>query len=376
MRYYRLVTMPPILGAILFLSFCEDNPVDQLGPCEENTPDSLSSCDITANVTHGEPHGKLVFFMKDTTVGLPGLYTMNLDGSDLRIIAAPGDTIQNPDGSLHIVPNHAGFANPRWSPDGKMIACGYEAAFDISSLLLMRADGTNKRILSLSYGSAYRPQWSPEGERILFMRGVYLGAIVATGIIDTAGRNDRDFEIAGEAPYFFECDTLWFYNYAQGDYQWGPSGDQIYAIARVNKPPETGYVIGTSLENEVYCLNATEGTIEQRVTNNNMDEGGFKISPDGSNLAYKRGKYGETNTFYLIRLTEPCFVEILILATVDVFWNWSNDSRYIVFAKDENPDPYRNEDLYLYMVDIDNPDEITKLTSFQAYMPDLFVPVD
>ena len=198
---FHLAHFSLMLTAILFLTSCGKNPIG----------------------SDADQQAKLVFSMIDTLVGTPGLYTMNLDGSDLQAIATPGDSIILHNGSYHIVPEHAGFLNSRWSPDGTMIACGYEVAFDISTLLLMNADGTNKRILPLRSGSAYQPQWSPEGDRLLYMRGI-LGAVVAMGIIDTSGKNDHDFVISGgeppHTPVIFKNDSIWIYSYASHDFQW------------------------------------------------------------------------------------------------------------------------------------------------------------
>lgn len=324
----------------------------------------LLACENGSPVTsEGEPEAKLVFVMLDSTVGPPGMYTMNLDGSELAPIAVVGDSIRKTDGSYLVIPESTGCENPRWSPDGQKVACGYSHGPHMSTLVLMNADGTNKHFLPRIAG--YQPQWSPQGDRLLFARAAW-SSIAGPAIVDTSGENDRDFKIAGDPPRIFEEDTVWFH----GDYQWGSTGKEIYGIASVNVRP-TSY--GTPLENEIFSLDSEAGTIIERMTHNHINEGGFRLSPDGRYVAFRRGKYGQPNNFFVLSLKDGELTEIPIDNTVNFFWNWSSDSKKIVFAKDEDPDPYSNQDYYLYMVDIKEPTEIVKLTSFQAFMPDLFI---
>ncbi len=334
-----------------------------------------SFCGKDPNGPEEESQAMLVFVMTDTTVGPLGLYTMNLDGSELIPVAVEGDTVVFPGdwGDKYVIGKSSApsiMEYPHWRPDGEEIVCQLMWAFEGYVIMIMNADGSDKHVLRQVSSAARWPRWSPEGDKILFMRSGYAGAVFATGIVDSNGKNDHDFKIAGEPPRVFEGDTVWFH----GDYQWGPTGSQIYAIARLNKEPESPHLVGEWPENEIYSLNSTTGTIEQRITQNNVSEEGFRLSTNGQYAAFKRGKYGQANSFWTLSLDNGEVSEIPVDNTVGAFWNWSNDSQKIVFAKDENPDPYRNEDLYLYMVDIDQPDEITKLTPFMAREPDLFIP--
>lgn len=309
-----------------------------------------------------ERQAKLVFVTSDTTVGVPGVYTMNLDGSELTPVAVKGDTVffPGPWGQEYIIGETTGpslLLYPRWSPDGKKLVAQLMWAFEGYVIMVMNEDGTNKHVLWQVRSAAKRPQWSPEGDRLLFMRSGALGVVFARGIVDANGQNDRDFMRSDEGQHIFEGDTVWF----GGDFQWGPTGQFIYATAQINE------------KNEIFNLDSETGTVIERMTHNDIDEEGFRLSRDGKYATSKSGKYGYTNKFLVLSLEDGGLIEIPIDNTVDYFWNWSSDSKKIVFAKDENPDPYRNEDYYLYMVDIDEPTEIVKLTSFQAVNPDLFI---
>ena len=334
-----------------------------------------SFCGKNPNGPEEESQAKLVFVMMDTTVGALGLYTMNLDGSELIPVAVEGDTVVFPGhwGDNYVIGKSSApslMEYPHWSPDGGKIVCQLMWAWEGYVIMIMNADGSDKHVLWQVRSAAQRPQWSPEGDKILFVRSGYLGAVFATGIVDASGENDYDFATAVDSPYVFEGDSVWFY----GDYQWGPTGKMIYATARVNKPIAWGeYKVGDVLENEIFSLDSYTGAILGRMTRNRIDEDRFRLSPDGRYAAFKRGKYGQANSFFVLSLDNGEATEIPADNTVDAFWNWSNDSQKIVFAKDENPDQYRNEDLYLYMVDIEQPDELTKLTPFMAREPDLFI---
>jgi len=311
--------------------------------------------------------------MIDSTVGPFGVYTMNLDGSELKPIAIPGDTVYfpgGPTGDYYVIESYFPLSNPRWSPDGQKVVCTLMWTFEGYAIMLMNADGSNKHVLSTVWASAQQPQWSPEGDRILFMRSGYLGAVFATGIVDTNGENDRDFEIAGDTnPYIFEGDSVWFV----GDYQCGPTGNLIYGSGFVNKRPKSPNLVGSNPENEIFSFDSNTGRVLRRLTRNDLDEGAFQLSKDGRYVAFRRDDSPERSSFFILSLVDASMRQVGVDGRVDFFWNWSTDSKRIVFAKDENPSPWR-ENLYLYMLDVERFAASRKLTSFQAREPDLFIP--
>ena len=341
------VAVPALVAVLLLGGACNSNPLPSDGA--------------------GNPLGKLVFTMTDTTIGPPGTYTMNVDGTALTHIAGDGDTVDYAGswGNKFILSNIGHFqllSYPQWSPDGQKILCEFQWLIDAgNAIMIMNSDGSDKHVLDKVRSGGFRPQWSPEGDKILFRRSP-----IGTGIVDADGENDHDFIIAGVPPRIFEGDTVWFH----GDYQWGPTDDEIYAIASVNIKPVT-YAL---LDDEIYSLHTQTGLVLERLTRNDVDESSFRLSPDGRYAAFTSGKYGSPSTFHVIALGTGEIMDIPVDNTVSRIWNWANDSRTIVFSKDMNPDPDRNGDRSLYMVDIDRPDELIKLTSFFANHPDLFIP--
>ncbi len=334
----------------------------------------LQTCKDKGNPVNGQgsPQGKVVFAMIDSTIGPGGIYTMNLDGTNLRAVAKPGDTVrfpQGPTGDIYILNEYWPLFYPRWSPDGKKIVSELMWAFEGYVIMLMNADGTNKHVLSKVRSAALQPQWSPEGDKFLFMRSGYLGAVFATGIVDTSGDNDRDFRIAASAiPYLFEGDSVWF----SGNYRWGPRGDIIYGIGSVNRKPPGEYIVGSNLQNEIFAFDTQTGEVLERLTRNDRDEYGFQVSPQGDRIAFDRG-ITQKARFYVLSLSTGSTDSILLNAPISFSWNWCSEGKRIVFSMDENPNPWR-ESLYLYVLEINNPASLKKITHFNAREPDLYIP--
>jgi dipeptidyl aminopeptidase/acylaminoacyl peptidase len=329
----------------------------------------LLSCDKGNPIIGQESHpGKLVFIMNDSTVGPWGIYTMNLDGRNLTPVVIPGDSIffPGPWGEYFILDNYYPLSFPRWSPDGTKIVCELMWAFEGYVIMLMNADGTNKHVLWEVRSAAQSPQWSPEGDRILFLRSGYAGAIFAIGIVDSSGKNDRDFRVFDGRPIQFEGDSLW----PNWDFQWGPTGSMVYASHTVNQRP--GNVVGENPHNEVFSFDSRAGVVLQRLTRNTIDEGGFRISPDGQTIAYRRGLYQQPSTLYFLKVDDNSLQEKKFESYVDVCWNWSKAGKLLVFAQDIDPDLYRNEEFRLYLLDASN-GVVDKISNFRAMQPDLFV---
>jgi eukaryotic-like serine/threonine-protein kinase len=120
------------------------------------TPDSTP---IPVATSLGGGTGQLVF--ASTRSGIPQLYLVNADGTDLTQL-----TIME-----------RGACQPSWSPDGSQLvfispclgrADFLETIYNESSLYIINADGSGLKQLTLSPGSDFEPAWSPDGERIAF----------------------------------------------------------------------------------------------------------------------------------------------------------------------------------------------------------------
>ncbi len=95
---------------------------------------------------------RLTYLPRNAPVEPKNLYTMNSDGSDLKIVT------QVPDGFIQ-------FGSPEWSADGKQIT--FDAAnggTETSHVMVINADGTNLRDL----GMGCMPSFSGDGKRMVF----------------------------------------------------------------------------------------------------------------------------------------------------------------------------------------------------------------
>lgn len=346
MKYLILILLISFLSVVFALLSCKNSGPTAIDDAHENC-ESLSQDDIV--------HGKLVFSLLDSTVGPFGLYTMNVDGSELGPVAVAGDSVYLPGlwGGYYVFRSFLP-QNPQWSPDGKKIMCEFSIGADGANLImLMEPDGRNKTVLSICDGDAARPLWSPSGNKILFfIPGQQIDGIKIINISE-----ENCFEMGKPSirnPYLFQGDSLWFIQ----DFHWGPSDNVLYAIASVNKRPEEGpYIVGQHPENEIFAIDIDSGEVIERITNNQIDEARFRLSPDGSRVAFKRGHYERPNTFHILCLKDGTIAEFPGVPPFSCSWNWSSDGKSIVFAAGGT----------LYMLKIAGAGEFISLTSFQGH---------
>lgn len=142
-------------------------------------------------------------------------------------------------------------------------------------------------------------------------------------------------------------------------------------MASINKEPYANEGF-EELNVEIFSIDAESGIVLERISRNNVQEWFFKLSPDGKSVIF-RGEYLD-QPLNVMSLVDNSLIQIPTGGLIDSFYNWSSDSRKIVFARNDGPDSYSNV-LHLYMVDIDRSNEINRLTSFLASEPDLFVPI-
>jgi serine/threonine protein kinase len=143
-------------------------------------------------------------FVSDRT-GIPQIYSMDLDGKNLKqitifsegacqpdwspdglqlVFTSPCKSVDGPyiktsifrinaDGSgqtsLTKVPG--GDYDPAWSPDGKSIAVT-SLQDGRQHIYLMDANGDSRALVSIPGGIDYQPRWSPDGKRLVFIRSV------------------------------------------------------------------------------------------------------------------------------------------------------------------------------------------------------------
>ena len=141
------------------LAFMEPEPTGT--PTFTLTPTSSPTPELTEVVLPsptGTPQGGtgIIAFASSRT-GIPQIYLMNADGTNIRPITNEQD----------------GACQPDWSPDGMRLVyispCKTrQDQYPGSSLYVMNIDGTGNTPLPTTLGGDFEPAWSPDGKRIAF----------------------------------------------------------------------------------------------------------------------------------------------------------------------------------------------------------------
>jgi len=161
--------------------------------------------------------------------------------------------VVNPDGSglTRLSPPAGGDFFPVWSPDGQKLLFSVVAG----DLWVMNADGTGRAQLARGFISQYR--WSPDGQRIAFLRE------------RTTGRNIFEdlwvMRADGKAPTRIVIGATYP--------SWSPDGQRI------------AYASDNMGDNGIHIVNV-DGTGDIKITP--ADLGGFETAwaPDGSAIAF------------------------------------------------------------------------------------------
>ena len=249
--------------------------------------------------------------------GIPQIYSINVDGTDLTLIT----NMEN------------GACQPSWSPDGSQLVfispCRvrgdfYENAYKDSSLYLINADGTGQRALTTVPGADFDPAWSPDGKRIAFAsmrdgrKEIYV-LTIETGAVIRLTNSTGDIENTQPS--------------------WSPFGDQIvYTVKRVG-----AY--------QVWSMSDTgQGNVQLVRSGQDLLDFSPVWTPDGETILFNQRKKGPSLPWLMsIRFEDREKQDPTKLDLPKPIENiqFSPDGYWIVF---EGQDDIGNRDIYFMTI--------------------------
>jgi Tol biopolymer transport system component len=263
--------------------------------------------------------------------GPPDIWTINPDGS----------------GPLNLTADSAGDDfSAAWSPDGEKIAFVRDTdgffGPDDSEIWVMRADGSRQTQITDNEVYDLDPAWSPSGRRIVLARDPVrpdpdppdqeLWVIRADG--------SRERQLTDNETDDFEP-------------AWPPDGRRI-AFDRDTDPG-----LGAGAENfDVFDIRP-DGSGERQLTDAEGFDGGPNYSPDGDDIAFDSERDGDPDVWVMERNgddPEQLTGQEPDDDAVDILTAWSPDGRFIAFSSNRD-DPESSE---IYVMREDGSDETNR----------------
>jgi uncharacterized delta-60 repeat protein len=234
----------------------------------------------------------------------------------------------NADGSNEI--NLPGFdVTQVWSPDGNRIAFMRD-----NGIYVMNADGSNRTRITNPQASYDRhPSWSPDGSKIVFSRH---------RIFDIFS-TESESEI-----YVMNADgsnqTRLGNSTDDYDPSWSPGGTKILFMR--------GFVI--------FVMNP-DGSNQTQLTDWGNDQPSW--SPDGKRIVFTDARHADHYEIYVMNADGSNKTRITNNQTRDREPAWSPDGSLIAFARYQSPNDWNTEEIYVMKPDGSNQ---TRLTNNQA----------
>jgi len=299
------------LTIVFLFSLCAKNPVD----------------------TGYSVAGERILFMRGGK-GINEICTMKPDGSDIQVIAHydySGEYINQ------------GYGISRWSPDKSKIVVegGPGSTLEYWPLWLMDMEGNLQKRLTWN---GYMPIWTTDSENVIYSR--------------RRGYFSEIYDIYKININSLKEDTILFAETGEP----GTNSGYIYRLLDIFPNDNSKLLLNeyytyrdtagepTEDDNELLIYDVLHNT-KQYLTDNDLEEGWAKISPDGNFIAYSISK-NSYNSLYLMTSNGDS-IRQLTSSKRDayLFFTWSPDGREIAYSISDQSKGY-NPYMDIFIIDV------------------------
>lgn len=265
----------------------------------------------------GSTNGLIVF--RSDRDGEPDLFTIDpATSATVKLTTSPG----------------SGELQPAWSPEGERIVFVRRGAIvGRPDLFVVTAAGGGRTRVTSTPLPERNPSWSPNGTRLVYAARTAPGEPFRIFVVraDGSGREQLTFQEAG-----FDAAPVW-----------SPDGTRIAFVSnRAGGFPE------------LYLMNA-DGTGVKRLTTNSLIDGNPSWSPDGTRLVFERCCENGTSDLVTIDVTTRSEVNVTPSASSQEFDpSWSPDGTRIAYDAFEVGQG--NIDIWVVNADGSNPVRLTE----------------
>ena len=243
-----------------------------------NSAEIARLTNINNSYPYPSPDGGRIVFQSDRT-GVTQIYIMKADGTELRVLT---------DDPL-------GAETPVFSPDGKHILYAAYVAEGNNDVFMMATDGTGRRRITDGPGYDGHPHFSFDGKRVVFNSD-------RTTPDRDAGWSQRWHEIFSVA---LDGSDLRKHTRCQSVCTFGslsPDGRRVLYRRTIDGPSFSWFLIPGQRNSEVFIADA-DGANEINLSNNAGFDGWPRFSPDGDWIVFASNRAGPAGVgqLYLIK---------------------------------------------------------------------------